>query len=216
MTSHTDHGALMDGVYKYTRHVYDLSRKYYLIGRDRMICELDLQPGETLLEIGCGTGRNLVETARRYPGTALYGVDASTEMLKTAEAKVARLGRDITLTHGFAETVTLENMAGAPDAGFDVVMFPYALSMIPDWQGAIANAATLLAPGGRLHAVDFGQMDRWPALARAPFRKFLDAFHVEPRAGIADAMAATGHLTNITQTQLAGGYADLHKATKPG
>ncbi|MEM0986552.1 MAG: class I SAM-dependent methyltransferase [Pseudomonadota bacterium] len=209
------HGSLMDGVYRYTRHVYDLSRKYYLFGRDRMIGALDLKPGETVLEIGCGTGRNLVQTARRYPGTQLFGVDASTEMLKTAEANAQKARVPVTLVHGFAETVTVADMHGAPEQGFDVVMFSYALSMIPDWQGAIANAGALLARGGRFHAVDFGQMEQWPVLVRSPFNAFLDAFHVAPRPGVAEAMA-TAALEEITEQPIAGGYAMLYSATKPG
>lgn len=208
------HGTLMDGVYRHTRHIYDLSRKYYLLGRDRMICELNLRRAETVLEIGCGTGRNLVETARRYPGTKLFGVDASSEMLKTAAQKTSRAAAPITLVHGFAESVSLGDIPDAPQTGFDVVMFPYALSMIPDWEGAIANAASLLAPEGRFHAVDFGPMDRWPSVARAPFRKFLDAFHVEPRATIPDAMHTTGQLAEMSHTSIAGGYAELHFARR--
>lgn len=204
------HGSLMDGVYRHTRHVYDLSRKYYLIGRDRMIGELAMAPGETLCEIGCGTGRNLAEVARRYPGTRLFGVDASSEMLKTATSRTRRAAAPVTLVHGFAETVSLSDFDGAPSGGFDVVVFPYALSMIPDWQGAIANAGALLARGGRMHAVDFGQMERWPGLLRGPFRGFLDKFHVTPRTGVAAAFAATNRLTNISETPLAGGYAMLY------
>ncbi len=204
------HGSLMDGVYRHTRHVYDLSRKYYLIGRDRMINDLELVPGETLCEIGCGTGRNLARIARLYPGTRLFGVDASSEMLKTAAAKTRRSPAPPTLVHGYAETVGLGDFDGAPPGGFDAVIFPYALSMIPDWQGAIANASTLLAPGGRMHAVDFGEMERWPGVLRAPFRNFLSAFHVSPRTAIPETMAATSQLTNISATRLAGGYAMLY------
>ena len=57
----------MDRVYRHQRYIYDLTRKYYLFGRDRLIRELDLKPGERLVEIGCGTARNLVRIARRYP-----------------------------------------------------------------------------------------------------------------------------------------------------
>ena len=58
------HAELMDGVYRYQRHVYDLTRKYYLLGRDRLIDGLAVPPGGTVLELGCGTGRNLVKAAR--------------------------------------------------------------------------------------------------------------------------------------------------------
>ncbi|MHC2296968.1 ubiquinone/menaquinone biosynthesis C-methylase UbiE [Rhizobium mongolense] len=51
------HANLMDGMYRYQRHIYDLTRKYYLLGRDRTIRNLDIAEGGTLLEVGCGTGR---------------------------------------------------------------------------------------------------------------------------------------------------------------
>ncbi len=58
----------MDGIYRWQRWIYDLTRKYYLLGRDRLIADLDAADGASVLEIGWGTGRNLVAAARRYPG----------------------------------------------------------------------------------------------------------------------------------------------------
>ena len=57
----------MDAMYRWTRYVYDLTRKYYLLGRDRLIDEMELQPGDRVLEIGCGTARNLIRLARQAP-----------------------------------------------------------------------------------------------------------------------------------------------------
>src|SRR5207248_267479 len=62
-----DHAALMDKVYRRQRYFYDFTRKYYLFGRDRAIHELRLPAGARLVEVGCGTARNLVRIARRYP-----------------------------------------------------------------------------------------------------------------------------------------------------
>ena len=69
--------ATMDRMYRHQRHVYDATRKFYLFGRDRLIRELAPAPGDRLLEIGCGTARNLIRVARRHPQVALYGIDAS-------------------------------------------------------------------------------------------------------------------------------------------
>ena len=74
------HSGLMDNVYRHQRHIYDLTRKYYLLGRDRMIAELDPPAGGSALELGCGTGRNLILAARRFPDTHFYGLDISAEM----------------------------------------------------------------------------------------------------------------------------------------
>ena len=80
----------MDAIYRTQRHFYDLTRKYYLLGRDRLIRDLAPPPGGTVLEIGCGTGRNLISAARAWPEARLFGIDISEAMLATARAKVAR------------------------------------------------------------------------------------------------------------------------------
>jgi len=50
----------MDRMYRHQRHIYDASRKFYLLGRDALITGLAPPKGGTILEIGCGTGRNLI------------------------------------------------------------------------------------------------------------------------------------------------------------
>src|SRR5271154_5799792 len=95
----------MDEMYRWTRYVYDFTRKYYLLGRDRLLREMALQPGDRVLEIGCGTARNLIRLARLQPEVRCYGLDVSNEMLATAAVKVKarRLQDRVTLTHCFAE-----------------------------------------------------------------------------------------------------------------
>lgn len=194
------HSSLMDRVYRRQRHFYDLTRRYYLIGRDRLIRRLRLRPGETAVEVGCGTARNLIAIARNYPGTRLFGLDASQAMMETATRAVTRAGYSgrIALVHGYAELL-------APDVfgehrPFDCVVFSYSLSMIPDWRAALAAANGALAPGGRLHIVDFGDLAGLGRLGAAALRWWLRMFHVEPRAEIlrvlegADPPAAAGEL----------------------
>lgn len=50
------HYGLMDQVYRRQRHIYDLTRKFYLFGRDALIRRLDLKPEQRLAEIGCARG----------------------------------------------------------------------------------------------------------------------------------------------------------------
>jgi S-adenosylmethionine-diacylgycerolhomoserine-N-methlytransferase len=77
----------MDAIYRYQRYIYDATRKYYLLGRDRLIDELAPPPGGSVLEIACGTGRNLIKGARRYPDARFFGFDISAAMLDTAQAR---------------------------------------------------------------------------------------------------------------------------------
>ncbi len=184
MTDDTAHAVLMDRVYRYQRYIYDLTRKYFLFGRDRLIRELDLRPGESVVEIGCGTARNLICMSRRYPGARFYGLDASQEMLKTAARNIARAGLEdrIQLLHGYAETLTPAQFGLT--CPFDRVIFSYSLSMIPDWKQALNIAKTALAPGGRLHVVDFGDLTGLGRLGAKLLRGWLNLFHVEPRIEI--------------------------------
>ena len=87
-----DAAALMDRMYRHQRYVYDLTRKYYLAGRDEAVARLKPGPGDTVLEIGCGTGRNLIRAARAYPEARFFGLDVSREMLGAAAASIARAG----------------------------------------------------------------------------------------------------------------------------
>ena len=191
----TTHGGMMDEVYRTQRHFYDLTRKYYLLGRDKLIAELDPPEGGNVLEIGCGTGRNLVAVGRRYPGVRLYGVDISSEMLVSARKSIARagMGERAVLAEGDAADFDAAALFG--QAQFDRVFISYALSMIPDWQGALEQAARCVAPGGRLDIVDFGQQEALPGLWRRGLFAWLAKFHVAPRAELGSALARLADAT---------------------
>lgn len=186
----SDHGRLMDGVYRRQRHIYDLTRKYYLLGRDGLIADLAPPPGGAVLEIGCGTGRNLIAVGRAWPGACLYGVDISQAMLETASVNVAKAGMAdrVTLAQGDACRFDAQALFGRNR--FERVFFSYALSMIPGWREALAQAAACVAPGGRLEIVDFGQQDRLPAVWKRALFGWLAKFHVSPRGDMAAAIEA--------------------------
>lgn len=182
------HAGLLDGIYRRQRHIYDLSRKYYLLGRDRLIEDLAPPPGSRVLEIGCGTARNLIAVARRHPATPLYGIDLSLEMLDTARRRVERegLGKRVRLAHADATHFDPALLFGVP--GFSRIFFSYTLSMIPDWEKALAQAVVWLQPGGELHLVDFGGQERLPRWFRGGLRQWLTIFHVTPRDALEAAL----------------------------
>jgi S-adenosylmethionine-diacylgycerolhomoserine-N-methlytransferase len=180
----------MNRMYRRQRHIYDGTRRYYLLGRDKMISGLRLDAGANVLEIGCGTGRNLVLAARLYPTARLFGIDVSTEMLTTAIAAISRAGltRQVRVAHGDATAFDPKRLFGIPQ--FDHVMISYSLSMIPDWRGVLRAAAAHLKPGGHLHVVDFGGQERLPGLARLLLRRWLAMFDVTPRDGLQHELSA--------------------------
>ena len=172
---------LMDRIYRHQRHIYDASRKFYLLGRDQLIDGLQPPVGGSVLEIGCGTGRNLIQIARRYPSCACYGLDVSSEMLATARASVAKagLGERIRLAQADATAFDPQTLFGL--AGFDRIVISYALSMIPPWQGVVVEALRCLNSGGSLHIVDFGDQEGLPKAFKAVLLRWLGLFHVTPR-----------------------------------
>lgn len=201
--------AAMDRMYRLTRHVYDVTRRPYLLGRDRLIADLDVPRGGTVLEMGCGTGRNLVAAGRRYPGALLHGSDISSEMLKTASRNVERAGLDIRLAEGDACSFDPGTAFGI--ARFDRVYFSYTLSMIPDWKAALAQGLALVKEGGSLAVVDFGFCEGLGMPARGLLHGWLSLFHVAPRAELEDEMVRLANAAGRTLSfeRPARGYAQL-------
>ena len=175
------HASLMDGVYRRQRHIYDLTRKYYLLGRDRLLSRLDVPPEGTVLEIGCGTGRNLVLTSRHYPDARLFGLDISSEMLRSAAGSLAKEGIAERAKLSLGDATDFDAFALFGRDRFDRVFISYALSMIPGWERAVAQGLECLAPSGSLHIVDFGSQERLPGWFRSMLRGWLAKFHVSPR-----------------------------------
>ena len=180
----------MNRMYRRQRHIYDGTRRYYLLGRDRLIMGLKPAPGANVLEIGCGTGRNLVQAARLYPDARFFGIDVSTEMLTSAITAISRRGltNRIRVAHGDGTAFDPRILFGI--RSFDHIMISYSLSMIPEWRRVLQAAVSRLAPGGRLHVVDFGDQERLPGIARALLLRWLAMFEVTPRGDLEAVLSA--------------------------
>lgn len=205
--THTDaHALSMDRMYRYQRHIYDLTRKYYLLGRDGTIRRLAPPAGGTVLEVGCGTGRNLLLAARAFPQARLFGLDISAQMLATARRNFS--GRVSTPELHVADACAFR-AGDFGETGFDRVLISYALSMIPDWPAAIDCALAALKPGGSLHVVDFGQQEGLPGWFGAGLKAWLRRFHVTPRADLNAVLAERARRWNgrLEIESIGGGYA---------
>lgn len=200
----------MDAIYKYQRYIYDLSRKYYLLGRDKLIDELAPFEGNTVLEIGCGTGRNLIKAARRYPDAAFFGIDVSTEMLKTAETSLKRRGMDKRVKTTYADATQFDGNECFGIPVYDRVFVSYALTMIPPWKEVLDRSMASVAPGGSLHIVDFGQQQKLPRWFRKVLYAWLKKFSVYPQAELHSELIKTAekYEAELEFQSLYGGYAD--------
>ena len=170
--------ANMDRMYRMQRYFYDATRKYYLLGRDKLLDEMDVRAGESVLEAGCGTARNLIILGSRHPQANLFGLDASAAMLETAQAKVDAAGvNDIKLETALAGDFSFDETFRLAEP-FDKIFFSYSISMIPPWRESIDNALRNLKPGGELFIVDFFDQADLPAAFRKFLKWWLSKFHV--------------------------------------
>lgn len=142
----------MDRMYSLQRHIYDATRRFYLLGRDRLLEEMPAPHGGAVLEMGCGTGRNLAVLRRLRPDLNLCGLDVSARMLETAGRKLG--GQNVRLACCQAEELN-PCVHFELEGRFDVVFFSYVLSMIPTWKDALEAGWAALKPGGTLAVVDF-------------------------------------------------------------
>jgi ubiquinone/menaquinone biosynthesis C-methylase UbiE len=122
--------------------------------RRRAAQRLGLRPGQSVLEIGCGTGRNLgVLRAGVGSDGEVLGVDATPGMLAEARKLIERRGwKNVSLVQADAATLTLDRQV-------DAVYFSLSYSVMPDREAALDRAWQALAPGGRLAIMDAGIPD---------------------------------------------------------
>jgi ubiquinone/menaquinone biosynthesis C-methylase UbiE len=145
------------GIVLHKPRFYDFLAWAMMLGRERIFREkvLDLarlQSGETVLDVGCGTG-TLAIAARRRVGSAgvVYGIDASPEMLRRAGQKARDAGLHIVFQNDAIEALSF------PNASFDVVLSTLMFHHLPRKlreEGA-REIRRVLKPGGRVIIVDF-------------------------------------------------------------
>jgi len=183
---HRSHGELLNNIYSLQRHFYDVTRKYYLFGRDHILKEIIASRPESLLEIGCGTGRNLfilermvqasVQAGHTTQAPELFGLDASTEMLAYAK-KHQPTKSQIHFAYGYAESFGPSELFSR--GTFSDILFSYSLSMIPESILALNHALTLIPKGGRVWIVDFWDQSGYPIWFQKLLQWWLRLFHVE-------------------------------------
>lgn len=168
---------------------YDVTANlYYLIGyrewayRKRAVEALELKPKDTVVEIGCGTGLNFgLYQSRIGPDGRVIGIDLNDAMLEKAAERVEREGwKNVELVHADAASYRFPQ-------GVDAAISTFAITLVPEFDEVIRNAARALRPGGRLAVLDFKRPD-WAPLwlvnafvaITAPFGVSLDLAERHP------------------------------------
>lgn len=178
MESHGSHGG--SHVLHWAR-AYDVLVSVLSLGREgrfraRLLDLARLSPGESVLDVGCGTGTLAIAARQRVgPAGEVWGVDPSPEMVARATRKAAKAGVDVRFETGALEELPLR------DGGVDVVLSSLMLHHLTDdgrVQG-MGEIVRVLKPGGRFLAVDIGRgpdgkgrrglLERMPRTAHADF-----------------------------------------------
>jgi len=134
--------------YKKDASIYDLNRRFFLFGRNRLINQIakTLNPS-SILEIGCGTGVNLIKLNKLFPNSRITGLDVSLEMLNVARTKITQNTNITLINEMFDQHTSLPK--------FDLILCSYTASTVPNLPLFLSAIATHLTDQGHFACVDF-------------------------------------------------------------
>ncbi|MCP5425146.1 MAG: class I SAM-dependent methyltransferase [Gammaproteobacteria bacterium] len=165
----------LERYYRVHARIYDTTRWAFLFGRRELIerCAGQQPVPKNILEVGCGTGKNLMALANVFGQAQIVGMDLSAAMLARARHKLSDHGERIDLLQ---QAYGQDSPSGK---SYDLLVFSYTLSMInPGWEQVIERAYQDLNPGGIIAVADFndtrhGWFKRWMACNHVKMDKHL-------------------------------------------
>lgn len=179
--------------YRLHAGIYDATRWAFLFGREAMVRQAAAWQPRRVLEVGCGTGHNLVRLAHALPAVELVGVDLAPAMLARAERRLAPYAARCRLHAGGLPLARTE-------PPFDLVLATYVLSMVGDGlDELLQQMCAQLAPGGRLAVVDF------ESTPLSGFRRWMGVNHVHLEDRIRPRLATLGRVERLRSRRAYGG-----------
>ena len=181
--------------YRWHAPIYDATRWAFLFGRNRLIQLLSKSSASAMpkqiLDLGCGTGKNLCALAQAFPGAQITGVDLSADML-------AQAGRNLVqkLDPAARARISLRNtdIAHMPGLQYDLIVCSYMLSMTGNQLAEILQKLRkLLTPTGRLAIVDFD------CTRAAWFARWMGVNHVRMDGSLATLLQKFSHVERHEQ-----------------
>lgn len=191
-TTADQHSLKMQRYYQFQSRIYDATRWAFLFGRRRILKFLPHQEEDDLviLEVGCGTGSNLLRLANLFPNATLVGIDVSPDMLAITEKKLIGEEERLTLLQGYYGKIPLLQRP-------DIILFSYCLTMVnPGWDLLLREAANDLKPGGHILIADFHDS------AVPAFKRHMSNHHVR----------MDGHLVPLLQELFVTNQIEIKKA----
>ena len=155
--------------------VYDPLIRYFLrenTFKRRLIQQAHIQPGQRVLDLGCGTGTLTLLVKQHHPDSDVLGIDGDPAILAQARAKSLAARANVTFTQGMAFSLPY------PDNSFDRILSSLVFHHLTreHKRRAIAEIYRVLRPGGEVHIADWGKPHN--AVMRAAFLsvQMLDGF----------------------------------------
>jgi demethylmenaquinone methyltransferase/2-methoxy-6-polyprenyl-1,4-benzoquinol methylase len=196
-------------LYRKRARRYDLTVKlYYLIGfriqayRRRAIQALNLQHGDTVVEIGCGTGANFPLLQQAIgPKGKIIGTDITDAMLDQAQSRVNENN------WSNVELVRSDATSFQFPSGIDGIISTFAITLVPEFDTVIQNGCRALAPGKRWVILDFRLPSSWLAHLAPLLVFFTQRFGVKMELAVRHPWESINeHLKNTSLTELYGGF----------
>lgn len=167
LQKYSTHHTNIQRYYKVHSKVYDVTRWSFLFGRQRILSDLpDLKPRPRILEVGCGTGKNIPFLEYLYPDATIVGMDISGDMLEKAKKKTGDSEQVNLIQRRYGDRETAQKP-------FDLILLSYSLTMIGDsTDNILQQIHEDLSTDGYVGVVDFHSTPfRW-------FRRWMSKNHV--------------------------------------